>query len=245
MVLILKNKHRNRARTLFIQWKKNNPQFFKNKHIKKDLYKDAIESLVSYFRINELSLIDCKIELSTDPIRWTYISIYASAMVSYACGLFMPDVQDMSIWQMIIAPIALFCASFLLGYFLSITIGKNYLEEPHFLQIALERYVELYIDESKAKSDLVELSNNQLVKIPTNAEFIYSERMKLLKYYQNTFIITVNNNGQKFDYVVYSNSESCSTANFIRLCKEQIGKNWNGIDKQQIVITKAPVISGT
>ena len=230
---------------LYIEWKQANPQFFKNKRINKDLYADAAESLLSFLRTKKLSLIDCKIELSTEPIRWTYISIYASMVISYVCGWSMPDIKYIPTWQVVGVALVLFGVIRLLAYILNIIISKNYLEETHFLQIVLERYVELYGDDLATENKLMELFGGQLVKIPANAETIYSERMQLAKYYQNAFIITANNNGQKFDYILYSNSDNCSPANFIRLCKEQIGKNWNGIDKQQIDIIKAPVISDT
>ncbi|MBQ8626127.1 MAG: hypothetical protein IJ419_08200 [Agathobacter sp.] len=239
----MKNKHRNRARMLFVEWKQANPQFFKNKRINKDLYADAAESLLSFLRTKKLSLIDCKIELSTEPIRWTYISIYASMVISYACGWYMPNIKDIPTWQVAVILLILFGAIRLLAYISKITISKNYLEETHFLQIVLERYVELYGDDLATENKLVELFGGQLVKIPANAESIYSEQMQLSKYYQNAFIITVDNNGQKFDYVVYSNGVNCSMDDFVGLCKDQIDKNWD-TDKHQIDIIKAPVISG-
>ena len=241
---MLKNKQKSRAREFLIEWEQSNPQFLKGESIKKDLYIDAAESLLSFLRRKQLSLIDCDIELSTDSIRWTYISIFISVTVSCALsflGFFIPNNFPLIAFDIFLFLLFVICFDTIKA---SYNISKNHLFHFHFLQIVLKRYIELYRDDLKTENKIIDLLNGSFVSVPSSAETLHSERMQLAKYYQNAFIITVNNNGQKFDYILYSNSDNCSPANFIRLCKEQIGKNWNGIDKQQIVITKAPVFSG-
>ena len=238
----MRNKHKNRVKKFFGEWKQQNPQFFKGEYIHKDLYEEAVKSLLSFLRTKNVTLIDCNIELNKESSRSTLLSNLTSMAISWLFGFISGLTQGlMAHIYVVIFIILLYCIIF--NTIKNVrTVSKQHLHETYFLQIVLQEYVALYGNEILVANKLVELSNNVLVNIPFNAESIYSERMRLSKYYQNAFTVTVNNNGQYFNYVVYSNSNNCSHANFVRLCKEQIGKNWNGIDKEQIDIEKAKIM---
>lgn len=236
----MKNKLRNRSEEIYLEWERRNPKFFNGKDIRKDLYADAVESLMCFFRTKRLSLVNCDIEIGTEPIRWTYLSVYLSTWVGLALNWITQTAQSESLVCNLIFDIMPFIITIA---WVIIAIQKeaklNYLSRRHFLQIVLKRYRELYYDDLNNGNKIVELKDGILVAIPMQAESIYEGSPRSIKYYIHAYLVEVADNGRAFQYVWYSNvmrhsSNETNKGIFIKLCKEQMGKNWGRVDLNKI-----------
>ena len=237
-----------RARKLYKRWKKENKEFFKCGVVRHGCYSQAIQSLLNYWRMNNVTIDD--VDLISDYIgfKWVLFNLVVSSLVSFALGYLVNRLG-------IIKTPAQFLLVSILGLVVMSIVSwwtfkkaKEYtFSTLNFCKNAGVQYKELYKDELTNKNKLVELRDKSLVEIPHNYEFIYDSAMTKTWYYDQAFKVSVSDSGRTYIYIWYSNKNYSTLGtdaknHFVKLCKEQIGINWKNINSHKIIFDRLPTI---
>lgn len=236
----------NKIIKLYKDWKKCNKRFVRFGTMVKPTLDEANDSFMCYLRERDVTLADTSLSIDSLNYYWDFCQYIISFVPGLITGSFFTQEETnvaITIPIVIISCIMWYIAFILIKKFMQRTSAYLVYSEYNFVRSVLQQYKDLYENDIVVGHKIVQAYNNSKIKIPLNAESIYSEKMQNPKYYKNVFHVIVNDGHYEFLYVWYSNKNynsfnTSSKKDFVRLCKEQIGKDWDNINNQHFSFQK-------
>lgn len=236
----------NKIVKLYKSWKKENKRFVRCGKIVKSTFDEANDSFLCYLRTHDVTSADINLGLDSLNFYWDFCQYIISFVPGLITGSILGQNETdiaITIPISIIVSVVWYIALILIKKFMQRVSNNLVYYEYSFVRSVLQQYKDLYTDDIRTGHKIVQIYNNSKVKIPVNAESLYGDKMQCPKYYKNVFHIVVNDGHQEFQYVWYSNKNynsfnSSTKKDFVRLCKEQIGKDWDNINNQHFSFKK-------
>lgn len=236
----------NKIIKLYKDWKKSHRQFVRFGTMVKSTVNEANDSFLCYLREHNISSVDLNLSIDSFNYYWNFCQYIISYVPGLITGRFFAQKETnvvITIPIIIISCIMWYIALILMKNFMQSESSSLGYSEYNFVRSVLQQYKDLYTNDIVAGHKIVQVYNNSKIKIPVNAESLYGDKMQCPKYYKNVFHIVVNDGHQEFQYVWYSNKDynsfnTSAKKDFIRLCKEQIGKDWDNINNQHFSFKK-------
>lgn len=236
----------NKITKIYKEWKKENKKFVRRGKMVESTLDEANDSFLCYLRKHNVTLADVNLGLDSFNFYWDFCQYVISFVPGLITGSFLEQNETgVAITIPIVIVVGFVCyiaLIFIKKFMLRISSNLVY-SEYNFVRSALQQYKDLYANDIATGHKIVQIYNKMKVKIPVNAEIIYGEKIQCPKYYKTVFHIVVNDGHQDFSYIWYSNKNynsfnTSAKKEFIRLCKEQIGKDWDNIDNQHFSFEK-------
>ena len=236
----------NKIIKLYKDWKKGNKQFVRFGTVVKSTLDEANDSFLCYLRDHDVTIADTNLSIDSLNYYWDFCQYIISFVPGLITGSFFAQKETsvaLTIPVVIISCIMWYIALILIKKFMQRTSTNLVYSEYNFVRSVLQQYKDLYVNDIMSGHKIVQVYNKSKIKIPINAESIYSEKMQHPKYYKNIFYVVVNDGYHEFQYTWYSNKNynsfnTSAKKDFVRLCKEQIGKDWDNIDNQHFAFRK-------